>query len=497
MSIINLGKRGSFSEWFRQRIFIEKLNNPLGYILCALIAIVFTIVVTQLGTKMGIMLLGAIIGIPMVFFCIFNLPFGIIVMLSCGVLVSFAGKYTGAPIGTALDGLLFAMGFGVIVQLSKDRQFGFLKHPISVFILIWIYYNIIEVLNPIAGSRMAWVYTVRTLALMLMLYYIACYAFKDLKTIKIVLKAILFWAFISALYAMKQEFIGFSDAELQWLYADEKRFQLIVQWDRMRVFSFFSDPTTFGILMGYLGVMCMAFLIGPYKLWQKALLAFGALIMMMAMAFAGSRTPFVLVPIGLLFFALLTLNRKTLLITGVLMVLGTGMVMKSTSNAIVWRIQSAFRPTEDASVQVRLDNQKLIQPYIQSHPIGAGLGSTGMWGARFTPGTWLASFAHDSLYVRIAVEAGYIGLLIYMTMLFIALRTGIYHFFRCRDPEIKNMYLGITVAVFILVVASYPQEAITLLPTSIIFYLMLAMLVRLKDFDTVQQVEESEPILKK
>lgn len=495
MSIINLDKRSSFSDWFRQKVFIEKLNNPLGYLLCILISISFTIIVTQLGTSIGVLILGGLIAIPMVFFCVFNLPFGIIVMLSCGVLVSLAGKYTGAPIGTALDGLLFAMGFGVIVQLSRDRQFDFLKHPISIFILVWIYYNLMEVLNPVAGSRMAWIYTVRTLALMLMLYYIACYAFKDLKTIKLILKAILFWAFVSALYAMKQEFIGFSDAELQWLYADEKRFQLIVQWDRMRVFSFFSDPTTFGILMGYMGVMCMVFLIGPYKLWQKVLLAMGALFMMMTMAFAGSRTPFVLVPIGLLFLALLTLNRKTLLITGAFMILGTGMVMKSTSNAIVWRIQSAFKPTEDASVQVRLDNQKLIQPYIQTHPIGAGLGSTGMWGARFTPDSWLASFAHDSLYVRIAVEAGYIGLIIYMSMLFIALRTGIYYFFRCRNPEIKNMYLGITVAIFILVVASYPQEAITLLPTSIIFYLMLAMLVRLKDFDTMPE-EEEDPRLK-
>ena len=490
MSILDLNKRETFTEWLRRVVLIEKLNNPLGYVLCVFIAIMFTLVTTQLGLTIGVGLLGVIIGIPMVLLCIFNLPFGIIVMLSSGILISLAAKYTGAPIGTALDGLLFAMGFGVIVQLSRDRKFDFLKHPISILILVWIYYNILQVLNPVAGSRMAWIYTVRTMALMLMLYYIACYAFKDLKTIKFILKAILFWAFASALYAMKQEFIGFSDAELQWLYADEKRFQLIVQWDRMRVFSFFSDPTTFGILMTYMGVMCMVFLIGPYKLWQKVLLGWGALMMVAAMAFAGSRTPFVLMPLGMLFFALLTLNRKTLIITSVLMILGTGMVMKSTSNAVIWRIQSAFKPTDDASVQVRLDNQKLIQPFIQSHPIGAGLGSTGMWGARFTPDSWLAGFAHDSLYVRIAVEAGYIGLIIYMAMLFIALKTGIYYFFRCRDPEIKNMYLGITVAVFILVVASYPQEAITLLPTSIIFYLMLAMLVRLKDFDTDKELLE-------
>lgn len=488
-----MDKHTSFIDWVRNQTLIQKLNNPLGYLISAGIAVIFALVIVKLGINYGILFFGALVAIPMVFACIFNLQFGITVMISCGFLISLAGKYTGAPIGTALDGLLFAMAFGVIVQLSISRDFGFLKHPISVLILIWIYYNVIQVLNPIAGSRMAWIYTVRTLAILLMLYYIACYAFKDLKTIKAILKVILFWSFVSALYGLKQEFFGFSDAELVWLYADEKRFQLIVQWDRMRIFSLFSDPTTFGILMAYMGVLCMVLAIGPFKTYQRILLAFSALIMMMSMAFAGSRTPFVLVPIGLVFLAVMTLSKNTLIITGIFLVLGTGMIMKSTSNAVVWRIQSAFSPKEDASVQVRLDNQKLIQPYIQSHPIGAGLGSTGMWGARFTPGTWLASFAHDSLYVRIAVEAGYIGLVIYMILLFVAMRTGIYYYFRCRDPEIKYMYLGITTAIFILVVASYPQEAITLLPTSVVFYAMLAMLVKLKDFDS--NFKKEEPIV--
>ena len=34
-----------------------------------------------------------------------------------------------------------------------------------------------------------------------------------------------------------------------------------------------------------------------------------------------------------------------------------------------------------------------------------------------------------------------------------------------------------------LVIASYPQEAILQVPTSIIFYLFLAAIVKLKDFD--------------
>ena len=166
-----------------------------------------------------------------------------------------------------------------------------------------------------------------------------------------------------------------------------------------------------------------------------------------------------------------------------MVLVGIGFTLKSTSNAVIWRIQSSFKVSDDASVKVRLDNQAKIQPFIQEHPIGAGLGSTGIWGKRFTPDSWLASFAHDSLYVRIAVEAGYIGLILYMILTFVALRQGIYYYFRVEDPTIKNFYLAVTTAVFLLALANYPQEAVTLPPTSLVFYVFLALIVRMKDLD--------------
>ena len=44
-----------------------------------------------------------------------------------------------------------------------------------------------------------------------------------------------------------------------------------------------------------------------------------------------------------------------------------------------------------------------------SFPIGGGLGSTGVWGQRFTPGSFLAMFAPDSGLIRVAVELGWVG----------------------------------------------------------------------------------------
>lgn len=470
-------------EWLQRQVVQQKLNNPLGYALLLLFAVGLSFVLALLPLKLAVLFVVGIIAIPVVVGIFLDLNFGIIVMLFVAFFLGLVAKFTDAPIGTALDGMLVLMLVGMLARLIKERDFSFAKNQISIFIFAWIYYNLLQVLNPWAESRLAWVYTVRTVALLLALYFIACYAFSSYRRIATTIKIIIFLGFISALYSLKQEWLGFSQAEMTWLHADEERFMLIFQWDRMRVFSFFSDPTTFGILMGYMSTLCFVLATGPFKLWKRIALLAAAVSMLLGMAYAGSRTPFVMLPMGVLMYMILTFKRQTIIIAGMFFMVGGVLVMKSTNSAVIWRIQSAFRGESSDTIDVRMKNQAKVQPFIHSHPVGAGLGSTGYWGKRFTPDSWLASFAHDSLYVRLAVETGWIGLIIYMGLLFTAMRTSIRYYFRVKDPSIKTLYLGFTITVFLLAIASYPQEAITLLPTSVVFYIMLAMIARLKDFD--------------
>ena len=131
-------------------------------------------------------------------------------------------------------------------------------------VLVWMYYCGIQLINPEpTAHRMAWAYTVRSLAGLLFLYFIAVYALDTLPKVKRAIKLVLLLGVISGLYGLKQEFVGFSAQELTWLYADEKRFELINQWSRLRVFSLFAEPTTCGIVMAYLSAMSVVLLTGP------------------------------------------------------------------------------------------------------------------------------------------------------------------------------------------------------------------------------------------
>ncbi len=478
----------TISNWAHHKIILQKLNNPFGFVAMIIFTGIIGLAIGVLGIKVGALILGALLALPVLLLIIADLQIGLVLMLIIAFLTNLLVKMGDYPVGISLDALTYFMIFAIFIRQIKERNWDFLDNPVSFVIVIWLLYNLMQVLNPVAGSMKAWLYAVRSMAGLIMVYFIALYSFDSLKRIKWMLKAIVILTLIAAFYGIKQEFLGFEQFELDWLYAVEKRALLIVQWGRIRPFSFFSDPTTSGILMVYMAAFCTILATGPYKMWKRIALIICAVACLITMGYGGSRTPVVLVPIGALFYVLLTLKKQIVIGGSICFVLFMGAMLKTSSNPIIYRMQSAFRPGNDASVQVRMDNQKLIQPYIQSHPFGSGLGSTGLWGQRFTPNSWLAHFAHDSGFVRVAVEMGWIGLIVYMILLFKIMQTGIYYYLRVRDPVIKNIYLAINVSVFMLIVASYPQEIIILLPNSIIFYIIVAAIVRLKDFDPAFQI---------
>ncbi|MEM9822725.1 MAG: hypothetical protein AAF985_16715, partial [Bacteroidota bacterium] len=77
--------------------------------------------------------------------------------------------------------------------------------------------------------------------------------------------------------------------------------------------------------------------------------------------------------------------------------------------------------------------------------------------------------------------------------LFTLLRESIYYYLRVNNPKIKVFYLAFTTIFFQLALACYPQEVLVILPTSLIFYVACAIIVRLKDFDTPRTSDDLPP----
>ncbi len=472
--------------FWKRHVLLEKFNTPAGAALLAGFALLLGLIIAKAGLSAGIILLAALIGIPVLAICLIDLRIGVMVLVTVSYFLLEVKKAIDFPFGILLDAGILLMFIGLLFRKAEDHDWSFANNPISWWIFIWISLNILQVANPDAASRQAWMYTVRGMAGTIIFYYVILYTLTDLGYLIRLLKLVIGLSFLAGLFSMYQEYVGLLPWEQSWMMRDVSTYKLIYQGGRIRLFSFLSDPTTFGIMMAYMVVMCFALLFGPWKKTTKAMLAFGAVIMLLGCFWSGTRTAYIVIPAGIFFVSLMAIIKnqwKIVIVSGMMMFGGLLLTQISTSNKTLYRFQTAFNPSEDRSYQVRLNTQARIKDIVQRHPFGGGLGSCGAWGKQFSPDTEFAEIEPDSGYVRVAVELGWVGLFFYMMMLFTAVRIGVQHMIRSRDPAIVNIYMALVGVIFSLIVANYGQEAIILLPNSIVFYLVLALVVRLKDFD--------------
>ena len=465
--------------------YLKTLGKPAGFLALLFFSIIFAFVIKAMAIKGAALILIALIG-PAVAIALITFPkFGILAYLLIAYLLFGVMRMnlTTFPLGTIMDALLMLLVVGVFIQLKYRPDWGFLRSPISIMIIIWIIYNFIQVFNPAAESKMAWLYTIRSLALIMLTYFVFAYHIRDVKFIRQIIKLWIGLSVFAALYGFKQQFIGFTSYEEAYLYSDPIIQQLLFINGQWRKFSIFSDPTAFSYNMIVSALLCVGLMFKPMAAYKKGILAIFIFIFLSNMLFSGTRSAYILIPVGIIMLTVLIFNKKILLISGIAAVFMAVIILMPTSNPALYRFQSAFKPSNDASFSVRTSNQKFIQPYIQSHPLGGGLGSTGVWGAKFSPHSFLASFPPDSGYVRVAVEMGWVGLLLFCILLFIILKTGIINYFDMKDPELKSYCLGMVLIIYAITIGNYPQEALTQYPLNVYFFLVAALIDATRNID--------------
>jgi putative inorganic carbon (HCO3(-)) transporter len=484
-------KKETLRQTLRRLFFVEKLNNPLGYGLLFLCSVIMAVAVGVGGMKGGILVLVGLIAIPVVYGIVAYPRFGIFIYLSLAYLIMWFFKLgVNFPLGTVMDGMEGLFILSLFIQQKRNKDWTQFKGQVSTMILIWIGYNFFQIANPSAESRLAWVYTVRTVAVVMFMYFIFLYYINSVNYIKIILKLWIALAMFAALYGLKQEYIGFFSFEDSYLHSDPGIELLLFIGGVWRKFSIFSDPVAFSYNMVTASLLCIGIMTGPISRAKRLILLGCVLTFILSMLSSGTRGAYVLLPAGLLLLSVLKYNKKVLLALVIGAAMAVGLIFMPTSNNTLYRFQSAFKPNNDPSFILRKMNQKRIQPYILSHPMGGGLGATGEWGKRFAPYSYLANFPPDSGYVRVAVELGWIGLFLFCLLVFTILKTGINNYYLIKDPRLRSYCLAALLVVFALNVGNYPQEAIVQYPSNVIFYLVTALITVTYRLD--QQLEKKK-----
>jgi hypothetical protein len=152
-------------------------------------------------------------------------------------------------------------------------------------------------------------------------------------------------------------------------------------------------------------------------------------------------------------------------------------------NAQIRRMRTAFDPN-DASLQVRLDNQKILKNYLASRPFGGGIGHGGTKAQRYLPHAFLSNVATDSWYVLIWVEQGIVGLLLHLAILFYVMaKASLIVMFRIQDPFLKYKISALIAGMAGIMVASYGNAVLGQMPTALLIYATMAIILNTEVFE--------------
>jgi len=405
--------------------------------------------------------------------------------LICAFFAIGAIRYVSSlPLGLTVDFALILAIVSAIFHTNIKTDFKKLKNSLILVSLIWMGYNIAEIVNPEARSMAAWFYAVRGTALYLILTVPLTLLYANsIKDLDRFIKFIMLFSLLASFWGLRQYYIGLDGAENSWLDSGPRSTHVL--FGNLRVFSFFSDAGQFGAGIAQAGLMAAILALGPFQMRTKLIYTALSLLFFYLMILSGTRGALIVPVGGALAYLFASKNFKIML--GGLVVLGLIFsFLKYTTiaqdNYQVRRMRSALDP-EDASLNVRRENQKKFKSYLQNRPFGGGIGTSGSWGQRFSPGTFLAETPNDSWYVKIWAEMGIVGLSLHLTILIFIALMALLKIWNVKDEGLKQKLLALFAGYIGIVLASYGNPILGQMPTGIVIYMSWAYLYLAPDLD--------------
>jgi len=477
----------------------NKLGSPIFGLLILGIAAFLSFLIAKLGLMAGI----GFILLPFILvyvYLLFKYPIlGLYTAISLGFIILGLFRYiTGLPLGMVMDGILFFTYIALIFNKFRERiDWTPAKKDITLLAAIWFAYSIFQVANPESRSIPAWLAGMRGISLYMMLIVPLTLLF--LNTNKKLDTFLILWGVFSLLASLKgilQNTIGVDPWEKAWL--DGGGAVTHVLFGKLRIFSFLSDAGQFGANQAYSAVVAIIVSTVEKNTKRKIFFIMVGVFGLYGMLLSGTRGSISVPLAGFALYFVLKKN-KAVMFSGFLLLIVVFVFFKYTTigqnNSQIRRMRSAFDPN-DPSLQVRLENQKKLKVYLASRPFGGGIGHAGVKAQKYLPNAFLSNVATDSWYVLIWAEQGIVGLLLHLFILFyVIIKTTFLIWFHLRDPVLKIKIAALAAGMFGVMVASYGNAVLGTMPTSMLFYTSMALMLSSKSLDA-ESLSSNQTVIK-
>lgn len=435
-------------------------------------------------------LFGAIVFLPIGIIALFYmLQYPVVLFFlffTCNYFIMGISRYLPIDgIGVFVDILLVALLVILFIHgaLTQTVPWKQACNLLTAVTLIWMFYCIAELANP-TGMMKAWILSRGLIFNGFLISVVTALCITRFRQVQLLIFLYATFTLLAVGKVFMQRYMGFDAFENRWLSEGGALTHLI--HSGTRYFSFFTDAGNFGSNMGCAGILLgiVAFYI-PNKALKiyYLLISLGAVY---AMFLSGTRGA-VIVPLGgLALYTLISKNYKAMTAGGLSLILiyvFFAFTHIGESNGLIRRMRSAFNPSKDASFNVRKENQKKLAAYLKNKPFGEGLGLSGgenrKISVRFT-----TQIPNDSWYVKIWVETGIVGLIIYLGGLIAVLIKSVQIImFKIKDKELRGILSGLICGVFGLMLSAYGNPIWGQYPTMILAFVFLTLAIKGESFD--------------
>ncbi|QCR22503.1 O-antigen ligase [Pontibacter sp. SGAir0037] len=434
-------------------------------------AIVIGWSIAQVGFLVPALLVAMAISIPFVI-SVFNQPrLGFITLVAyCFLFFIIAREIPSFPFGIVIDLLLVTLWVAVIFNHHKFNWKN-IRNDLCLLTLIWFGFNLLQIANPAGASILGWVQESRSSAF----YWaftvpLGFLLFNKKADLNLFLYLIIGLSVLGAINGLKQLHIGMTPGEQEFLLANAKTHLI---WGKLRVFSFYSDAGQFGASQAHIALIAIILAFGPFATWKRVLLLMAAGILITGMFISGTRGALFALAVGIAFSLLISKNIKVFIL-GSAIALGGFFVLKYThigdSNYNIYRMRTALDP-QDASLNVRLTNQKILRDYLASRPFGGGVGVLGAWGNKYNSDKFLSTIPPDSYWVKVWAMYGIVGFIIWFGIMLYILGKCCGIVWNIQDKSLKIKLLALTSGAAGILFCSYGNEVINFMPSSIVVYI--------------------------
>jgi len=465
-----------------------KLDSPKFVVFLLSITAISIWLITKLGMSGAL----ALLTLPFLLFYFYGLFRKPAIGLWAAIIVGFTllgfARYIDADIqiGVAMDIVLALTYVAYVMRNFHEKKIWKpAKNEATLLAAIWFGYSLLEFFNPEIQSRAAWFSGMRGISLYMMMIIPLALLFID-NTRKLNFFFTL-WGVLSILASLKgiiQITLGPDPWELIWLGTPSGQTHMI--WGQLRAFSFMSDAGQFGANQAYSAVIAVIVAFAEKKKGRRWFFLIVAALGIIGMFLSGTRGAISIPIAGLAFFFVLR-KSGVVMISGAVLLLFVFVFFKFTyigqGNSFIRRMRSAFNPN-DPSLQVRLENQRTLSVYLATRPFGGGIGHAGVKAKAFLPNAFLSNIATDSWYVLIWAEQGIVGLVLHLfILLYVIIKSSYRIMFRIRDPILRMKMSALAAGMMGVMVASYGNAVLGTMPTSLLIYTSMALLLNTKKLD--------------